>query len=391
MAYQQVSTMTGCARRYTGLLLLVLACLGNLAVAADAEIRANSPSSYTVAHGDTLWDIAGTFLEDPWLWPQVWQINPQIDNPDLIYPGDIIELAYDENGAPVLRLRRGDTAQTAIASSGTATVSSSSEGLRSIRLSPELRREAVLSPIPAIPLERISAFLSDDSVITQQHFDTAPYLLADTEGHTILAPGDDVFARGNWGSQVITYDIVRRGRDLVDPDTGEQIGVEALKIGSVILTSVNGDRGIMRVTQSSQEINAGDRLIPSQAQLIESRYLPMPPDFEVDAAIISIGTGRELGGLYDSLLINVGSGQGIKPGQLLAVREAPEIVRDIHGKLTVLQRFKRAIGKDAGDRLEFPGATVASVLVYRVFQDTSLVLVLRSGDAIRVNDRVVTP
>jgi len=125
--------------------------------------------------------------------------------------------------------------------------------------------------------------------------------------------------------------------------------------------------------------------------MIESRYLPTPPDFEVDAAIVSIGTGRELGGLYDSLIINVGSGQGIKPGQLLAVREPPEIVRDIHGELTVLQRFKRAFGKDAGDRLEFPGKTVATVLVYRVFQDTSLVLVLKSVDAIRVNDRVVTP
>src|SRR5690606_11641482 len=62
--------------------------------AADiVQIRADSPQRHTVVRGDTLWDIAGEFLEQPWMWPQVWEINPQIENPHLIYPGDVIELS----------------------------------------------------------------------------------------------------------------------------------------------------------------------------------------------------------------------------------------------------------------------------------------------------------
>lgn len=384
MAHQQVSTMLGFALPRAGLMLLALFLGSQLALAAEVGIREDSPSRYTVVQGDTLWDIAGQFLEEPWLWPQVWQINPQIENPDLIYPGDVIELSYDANGDPVLRLSRGDSPEAVAPAAGSA-------GLPTIRLSPEVRRDAILSPIPAIPLDRISAFLSDNSVISEQEFVTAPYLLAEANGHALIGNGDEVFARGAWTGNVLAYDIVRRGRDLVDPDTGELIGVEALTVGAAELTSVNGDRGTMQVTQSNVEIKPGDRLIPRQTSMIEARYMPTPPPFAVDAAIVSIGTGREIGGLYDSLIINVGEAAGIEPGHLLVVREPPEIVRDTHGELNVWQRFRTAFGRNVGDRLEFPGATVATVLVYRVFEDTSMALVLKSSDAIRLNDRVLTP
>ncbi|MEW6584895.1 MAG: LysM peptidoglycan-binding domain-containing protein [Nitrospirota bacterium] len=47
---------------------------------------------YTVQKGDTLWDISNKELNDPFLWPKVWKENPQIANPDRIYPGQKIRI-----------------------------------------------------------------------------------------------------------------------------------------------------------------------------------------------------------------------------------------------------------------------------------------------------------
>ena len=74
--------------------VVAVALLTVATYATAVEMRGDHPDTYVVKRGDTLWDIAGRFLKRPWLWPEIWQANPQIQNPHLIYPGDIISLAY---------------------------------------------------------------------------------------------------------------------------------------------------------------------------------------------------------------------------------------------------------------------------------------------------------
>ncbi|MEF8833467.1 MAG: LysM domain-containing protein, partial [Halofilum sp. (in: g-proteobacteria)] len=69
------------------------------------DVKPSHPVRYTVKRGDTLWDIAAMFLRDPWVWPEIWSVNPQIENPHLIYPGDIITLAF-RDGEPRLVVER---------------------------------------------------------------------------------------------------------------------------------------------------------------------------------------------------------------------------------------------------------------------------------------------
>jgi LysM repeat protein len=62
--------------------------------------------TYTVVKGDTLWDITESFLNDPFLWVDVWKNNPHITNPHLIYPGDVININYSASGDVYFSLRR---------------------------------------------------------------------------------------------------------------------------------------------------------------------------------------------------------------------------------------------------------------------------------------------
>ena len=106
------------------------------APAGGVAINPNAPDSYVVKRGDTLWGIAKVFLRDPWFWPEIWQVNPQIQNPHLIYPGDTLRLVYIE-GRPTIMLQRGDAA----------------------RVLPRVRSQPLEGAITTIPYETVAAFM----------------------------------------------------------------------------------------------------------------------------------------------------------------------------------------------------------------------------------------
>jgi len=133
----------------------------------------NAPDSYVVKRGDTLWGIAKVFLRDPWFWPEIWQVNPQVQNPHLIYPGDTLRLVYID-GQPQIVLQRGD----------------------GVRVEPRVRSEPLDSAITTIPYATVAAFMSKPSVLDKDQIKAAPYVLATRDLHVVMSEGDTVYARG---------------------------------------------------------------------------------------------------------------------------------------------------------------------------------------------------
>src|SRR3954467_4009084 len=138
-------------------------CIGLLltltAFAASVQLAKDHPDTYVVRKGDTLWSISARFLQRPWEWPEVWQANPQVHNPHLIYPGDVINLAYLD---------------------GRARLSVSSQDSGS---GPRVRATSLDEAVKPVPLSEIEAFLKKPRIISEEDFRSAPHIVAFEDHH----------------------------------------------------------------------------------------------------------------------------------------------------------------------------------------------------------------
>ncbi len=240
---------------------LLLAC----SALADESVTLNQahPERYLVVKGDTLWDISAMFLRDPWLWPEVWYVNPQIENPHLIYPGDEIILIY-KDGRPILTLQRGS---------------------EHTKLSPTARATALDTAIPTIPIDAIAQFLTRPYVMGEGELEHAPYIVHFLDDHIVGGAGISLYARAIEAQEPSRYSIVRPGKPYKDPDTQEILGYEAQFVGDADLQRT-GDPAKLLITSSEIEALIGDRLIKANEEPPLVDFQPRSPDREIEGRII---------------------------------------------------------------------------------------------------------
>ena len=322
---------------------------------APVRLNPRHPDRYTVQRGDTLWDIASLFLQDPWYWPEIWQINPQVENPHLIFPGDILSLAY-LNGRPVINLERG-----------TAT-----------RLSPRVRVEPLEEAIPTLPFDAIRAFLSRPAVLERNQIDDLPYILSSSDGRLISGAGSSVYVRGTGGDRGEVYNIVHVGDPLVDPDDNDVLGYEGIFVGQGRL-SRTGDPSTLLLTETAREALNGDRLLPEES-LLPQNYYPRAPEADVEGSIISVIDGVSLIGQYQIVVINRGTRHGLAPGHVLRVWQTGEVIRDRFAKGSLL-----------GEKVQLPDEPAGTMMVFRIFDRMSYGLIMEATSEIKVLDAVRNP
>jgi len=323
--------------------------------AAPPSVAVDAPDSYTVVRGDTLWGISGRFLQEPWRWPEVWQMNEdEIKNPHLIYPGQIIVL--DRSG-PYLRIgkRIGDNPDSPVGGD---------------RLQPRIYQTPVDEAISTIPLKAIAPFLTRPLVIDGKTLQGAATIVATETNRVYLAQGDTVFAK-DVDENIDKWMIFRPTKPLVDPVSRQRLGYEAQYLGSAKVREYTNPV-TFEILEAVEEIGVGDKMLPAEGELVFS-YAPRAPSEPVDARLISIYRGVSETGKLNVIVVSAGGQNGLEPGHVVA------LFRN-RGKATHARKTH-----------VLPEKRYGSALIFRVFDRVSYALIMDTDGQATIGDAIRNP
>ena len=359
--------------------------------AMAAEIRGDHPDTYVVQKGDTLWDIAGRFLEKPWLWPEIWQANPQVANPHLIYPGDVLSLAYLD--------------RVTVAEAGPRAV----------------------APVTGVPLSQVEPFLKDLRVVDE--FQHLPHVVS-LEGERLRgAKGQVAYIEGLENAQPgQRYQVVRptqrytrldrvaccdihhsddldfRGRRTIDfeqfwtnavvSDRGhELLGFELMQqnIGTVTRGEVAGiEVTTLLLDANGREVRVGDRLMPVEAQPYDLQFFPHAPKQSIEygrARILAVADAFTTGGPRDIVAISVGARDGVDNGTVFSSwRVGNSVVDRVENGWG---RSEDTFGK--ADKVRLPDEFSGHLMVFRTFDKVSYAMVMDTIKPVQVGQELKHP
>jgi len=361
--------------------------------AGSSILRKDHPDTYVVKKGDTLWSIAAHFLKKPWLWPEIWQANPQVHNPHHIYPGDVLSLAYNGNGQPALVLK------------------------------PRVIATPLGEAVAPIPLSEMQTYLVDLRVFTQRSaLADAPYVVGFEENQLRGAPGQFVYVMGLHDpkpgerfavarpTHVFTTFEGDSSRDQIaqnlDDDVGQYngpwhrntigdghfgkghtLGYEAQIIGTVevLRTGTHADEPVTTLLlNSTMEIRKGDRILPLDTHPYDSNYYPhapkaLPPNMRV----IAFNDAMDAVGAKQVVALSAGSAQGVKNGQTYAIwQPGARIINEVESS-----GFDHTFSK----KVTLPSEFVGHVMIFRTFDNVSYGLVMDAVGPVKLGAKLELP
>lgn len=352
--------------------------------AVAVEMNGSHPDTYVVKKGDTLWDISARFLKKPWLWPEIWQANPQVKNPHLIYPGDVLSLAYLDRV----------TAQAGP------------------------RQEA---PINAIPLSDVEPFLKNLSVVDS--FEHLPYIVGLEDNRMHASAGQQAYVLGLQDAQpgqryIVVRPTVRYGQpkprsDLeangrIIPGSGnlwsayeatsdrrEFLGYELAQVNLGTLTQVAGgdvETSTLRLEDSGREVRDGDRLLPVQANPYDLQFIPHAPATAFapgQLRVLAVTDTFTSGGPRDVIAISGGAREGIDNGTVFSIWRSGSHVNDrVRGMAT--SRMDDSLKNGAG-RVTLPDEYAGHAMVFRTFDKVSYALIMEGTKPTRLGYELKHP
>ena len=355
--------------RTTALALALFWANAGLALADVLNIKSDAPTTYVVKKGDTLWDISNIFLDKPWLWPELWRNNVQIENPHLIYPGDTLNLRY-ENGQPVIELVRDIDGDKQV-----------------IVMTPERRLVNKPNPISTLPWSSISPFIQNDSIMDAEQYNMLPTLLGDNLGTPRFSSSDYVLAH-KLSLPSDSYQVVRKVREVVD-SSGKKLGLQINHLSDAqISNTLSNERQVVHLTKGGIEAKQGDKLRPQHQHSQEDLTLSSANSEQIGEIVQNIN-GNTLIGMKDIVIVNLGR-NAVAPGTVFGIyHKGPDILNkddpDYSDSKSVLDMFSFA------QRIEQPAFKVGELVVIQSFENASYAWVTKADTHLTGGETIATP
>lgn len=337
--------------RYIACVLLPFTLLSGWASANEQTpltLKPNAPKTYTVVKGDTLWDISALYLDSPWLWPRLWQVNPEIDNPHLIYPGDKLTLFW-RDGQPVLSLKP----------------------MR--KLSPQVRvleKQAV----PTVQEGLVLPYLQSDRLMAKSELQNSVRVIGASDGRKYLTKQDQLYITGvhsvkNWGIY----------REVAQYQRGDEVMVALRLIAEGDLAMTDNNFSGLTLQVQTQEILVNDIALPEvnlEARQLSTTFHPQPAPVGSEARILGSLEGSQYAGQNQVVVIDQGSMDGLAQGSMFELYQAAAQVN--HKKTAKVD-------------VQLPSTKIGTLMVIRPYARFSLALITNSSAPISAEILAVSP
>ncbi len=318
---------------------------------------------YTIQKGDTLWDLSRKFLNSPWHWPELWEVNSDvpIPNPHLIYPGQKIRLFRKGEVPPVFPKEKTVTESETVPDTEIIPLTEpETEDIETDDGSPHF----VFSPINQV------GFIRKESV------SPSAVIFMEKDDKQMISKGDTVFLReSSEGSMVLgkLYTVYRTSVTLHDEQSKERIGIQHLMLGVVEIVQDEPDFQIGKVVHSFRNIRVDDMLMPYTER---HPKIPLRSSQEgISGKILASEDHKTMMGEHDIAFINKGSLDGLAPGQQYRIYEEEVFVS----------------GSGDTEKIVRTPMDFGTVLVLLAEESVSTVLIIRSQKNIHPGELVRSP
>jgi hypothetical protein len=260
----------------------------------------------------------------------------------------------------------------------------------------------------------IEPFLARPLVVGATELDASPRISAVQENRVTMGAGSIAYASGLTKEKGESWQIFRRGDALIDPESKEVLGYEAVYLGEARVLAF-GDESTIQITKSAQEIYVGDRLVPVAKEVPNFGYVPHAPAKPLKGRIVSAyGSVGEAGPL-SIVTLSKGSRDGLEVGHVLAIYRSQSTAQ-FTMRTSPLYGRQGLAGSDAGrtyyhedlvprdgpmlgratpitgaEAARLPDERYGLAMVFRTFDRAAFAIVMQASRQVALNDIVTNP